>query len=566
MDSFVHGRVRLRHAQFRVSMSALVLAAAVITWAFAAGHGTGASLSALRTGAGAAAAPTPSGLAAPGSLSGPLAALAAAHPGQRVEVIIQLNRGVSGARGHALVRSLGGRPGLSLQIINGLSARLTAGAARRLAASPLVHAVTLNSVVKESTLSDGGAPPSWSLSTSFDQSTGATRLWRHSTGAGVGVAVIDTGVSGNLPDFRTGRSDSTSRVVASAVVDPNASTANDTYGHGTAVAGLIAGNGGYRDQGDSLWGRYAGTAPDANLISIKVADDSGQATILDAIYGLQFAVDHRDQYNIRVVNMSFRSTTAASYHTDPLDAAAEQAWLHGIVVVAAAGNLGTASDAVSYAPANDPYVITVGAVDDQGTRGTADDQQTSWSSQGTTQDGLTKPDVLAPGAHIVSTLAPGSNFADLCPTCVIDGSYFQVSGTSLSAPLVAGIAADLVAAHPDWTPDMIKGAIVNTAVSLPNGGNEVNARAADWADGSDLVANQGLTPNTLLDPGTGEIDYSAASWSSASWSSAVDPLAASWSAASWSCVDCSSGSSSSGGGVDPTSASWSNVGWTTMWG
>jgi serine protease AprX len=394
-------------------------------------------------------------------------------------------------------------------------------------------------------------------------------MWRHSTGAGVGVAVIDTGITGDLPDFRTSQSDDTSRVVASAVIDPNASTANDTYGHGTAVAGLIAGNGADRDRGDSLWGQYDGSAPDANLISVKVADDNGQATILDAIYGLQFAVDHKAQYNIGVINMSFRSTTAQSYQTDPLDAAAEQAWNDGIVVVAAAGNLGTAPDAVSYAPANDPYVITVGAVDDQGTPNTSDDVIPSWSSQGTTQDGLTKPDVLAPGAHIVTTLAPGSDFANLCPTCVINNDYFQVSGTSLAAPIVSGIAADLVTAHPDWTPDMIKGAIVNTATSLPNGGNEVNAIAAYWANGSELVANQGVSPSTLIDPDTGDIDYNAASWSAASWSSAVDPLAASWSAASWSCEGCSSdpsGGDSSGGGVDPTSASWSTVGWTTMWG
>ena len=504
---------------------------------------------------------------ASGALPGPLATLAAAHPAERVEVIVQLRHGVGAAAGRALVRSLGGRPGLALPIINGLSARLTAADSRRLAASPIVHAVTLNSVIKESSWGGPSGPPSWALSTTFDQSTGATRLWRRSTGAGIGVAVIDTGITGDLPDFRTSQSDSTSRVVASAVVDPNASTANDTYGHGTAVAGLIAGNGGDRDQGDSLWGQYDGTAPDANLVSIKVADDQGQATILDAIYGLQFAVDHKDQYNIRVINMSFRSTTAQSYQTDPLDAAAEQAWFDGIVVVAAAGNLGTESDAVSYAPANDPYVITVGAVDDQGTRSTADDSQPSWSSQGTTQDGFTKPDVLAPGAHIVTTLAPNSNFANLCPTCVINDDYFQVSGTSLAAPIVSGIAADLVAAHPDWTPDMVKGAIANTATALPAGGSEINAMAAYWADGSDLVANQGLSPNNLIDPSSGAINYDAASWSAASWSSAVDPLSASWSAASWSCEDCSSPPpDASGGDVSPTSASWSTVGWTTMWG
>ena len=330
-----------------------------------------------------------------------------------------------------------------------------------------------------------------------------------------------------------------------------------------------------RDAGDPLRNQYAGSAPDANLISVKVANDDGQATTLDAIYGLQFAVDHKDDYNIRVINMSFRSTDAESYRTDPLDAAAEQAWFDGITVVAAAGNMGTASDAVSYAPGNDPYVITVGAVDDQGTGNNADDTVATWSSQGTTQDGVAKPDVVAPGAHIISTLAPNSDFASLCPTCVINGSYFQVSGTSLAAPIVAGVAADLIAAHPDWTPAMVKGALVNTATQLPGGAQEVNARAADWANGDQLASDQGLTPNTLIDPDTGSIDYNAASWSAGSWSTATDPLAASWSAASWSCVDCSAGGagddsgagdSGGGGGVDPTAASWSTVGWTTFWG
>jgi len=172
--------------------------------------------------------------------------------------------------------------------------------------------------------------------------------------------------------------------------------------------------------------------------------------------------------------------------------------------------------------------------------------------------------VVAPGAHIISTLAPKSDFATLCPSCVINGSYFQVSGTSLAAPIVAGVAADLIADHPDWTPDMVKGALVNTGTQLSGGAEEVNAWAADQAGSDQLSANQGLTPNTLIDPGTGSIDYNAASWSAGSWSTAADPLAASWSAASWSCEDCSS--SDGGGGVSTTAGSWSTVGWTTRWG
>jgi serine protease AprX len=495
-----------------------------------------------------------------GNVSAPLARVAAATPRRRVEVIIQLKRGVDPARGTALVRSLGGRPGLELQIINGLSAQMSAGAARRLAASPLVHAVSLNAPLAQTTLTN---PTPWTLATSFDQVIGATRLWWLSTGAGVGVAVIDTGVSGDLPDFQTAQGSSTSRVVASAVIDPDATTAEDLYGHGTAVAGLVGGNGWYRDSNDPLYGQYAGTAPDANLISVKVSDDDGNATTLDAIYGLQFVVDHQSDYNIRVVNLSFRSTTAESYTTDPLDAAVEAAWFDGITVVAAAGNLGNASDAVDYAPGNDPYVITVGASAEQGTSYGPGDEEASWSSQGTTQDGFTKPDVLAPGADIVTTLAPNSEFATLCPTCVVDGSYIQVSGTSLAAPLVAGVAADLLAVHPNWTPDMVKGALVNTAVPLQGGGSEIRALWANFADPDQLVSDQNLTPNGLIDPSTGAINYSAGSWSAGSWSVATGQLAAPWSTASWTCDDCSSGSADD---VTPTAGSWSTLGWATSWG
>ena len=559
MASIIHGRLRLP-AHIRLSVVA-PLGMVGLVWLLFFGLSPRLHPTAVRTG-GFAPAAGASGANGPATLSPALARLAATSPQRRVVVIIQLQRGVDVARGQALVRSLGGRPGPGLHIINGLSATLTAGAARSLAQRPQVHAVSLNSTLVQTWWR--GTPAPWQLSTTYDQSVHATGLWPQSTGRGVGVAVIDTGITGDIPDFQSSRWDSTSRVVASAVIDPNASSAADTYGHGTAVAGLIAGNSHDRGYADPLRNDYAGSAPNANLISIKVANDDGQATTLDALYGLQFAVDHKDDYDIRVINMSFRSTDAESYKTDPLDAAAEQAWFHGITVVAAAGNMGSAADAVSYAPGNDPYVITVGAVDDQGTADNGDDAVTSWSSQGTTQDGFAKPDVVAPGAHIISTLAPNSDFASLCPTCVINGSYFQVSGTSLAAPIVAGVAADLIADHPDWTPDMVKGALVNTGTQLSGGAEEVNASAADQAGSDRLSANQGLTPNTLIDPDTGSIDYSAASWSAGSWSTAADPLAASWSAASWSCEDCDPGDD--GGGVSTTAGSWSTVGWTTMWG
>ena len=519
-----------------------------------------------------------------------LAAPAAAAP---PEHIVQFEPGTGAAAQRALVRAHGGRVTRDLHIIGGLGVRLPQAAAAALAADERVVAVSANASVRPSSIGPAEAgdtltgrtegatgtpvtgdpaeeaealdhPPAARLATSFVHSTRTNTVWATSTGRGVGVAVVDTGIAGDLPDFRLSAGDASSRVIASAITNPNATTAADRYGHGTHVAGLIAANGAYRTAGDPAADLYAGTAPNANLINVKVSDDHGAATLLDVIAGLQFVVDHRDAYGIRVVNLSLNSTVAESSRTDPLDAAVEQAWLHGIVVVTAAGNLGTRPDAVSYAPANDPYAITVGAVDDAGTKTTADDQLASWSSRGVTQDGFAKPDVVAPGARMVSTLAPGSDYASLCPTCVRAGGYFQAGGTSMAAPVVAGIVADLLALHPHWTPDQVKGALVATARSGRDlAASEVNAARAATATAHQLVANQGLVPNTLIDVATGSIDYTKASWSKASWSVVADPLKASWSKASWSCANCAE---AAGTAADPSKASWSKASWSTAWG
>ena len=237
------------------------------------------------------------------------------------------------------------------------------------------------------------------------------------------MAVIDTGIAGDHPDFRD-RSRS-SRVIASAVTNPCASDANDHFGHGTHVGGPDRRQQPQPQQ--EATGRYMGVAPRANLISVKVSDDDGRTTVLDVIYGIQFAVEQKDRFGIRVVNLSLSSTVAESYLTDPLDAAVESAWFSGLVVVAAAGNEGAGADSVSYAPANDPFVITAGGLDDRGTWSERDDVLAQWSSRGVTQDGIRKPEVLAPGARLVAALAPRSDFADLCPSCVVDSEYFRVA-------------------------------------------------------------------------------------------------------------------------------------------
>ena len=148
-----------------------------------------------------------------------------------------------------------------------------------------------------------------------------------------------------------------------------ATTAGDGFGHGTHVAGIIAGNSLNRPAGDPLRGKYIGVAPDANLIAVKASDEAGNSTILDVINGIQFVVDHKAEFNIRVLNLSLSSDTPQSYKTDPLDAAVEYAWQKGIVVVAASGNRGAVPDAVKYSPGNDPFVISVGGVDEDGNYG-----------------------------------------------------------------------------------------------------------------------------------------------------------------------------------------------------
>jgi serine protease AprX len=503
--------------------------------------------------------PSAAGSSAP--LDPRIATLAAHRPSATVQAIVQFNATVTPAKADSDAGRVRGRVIGNLPIIHGLALSLTAAEARTLATNPDVHAVSLNTTVNTESLPfriiGGQGVPTSQLQTTYDQTLGVLPLWKFGvTGTGVGVAVVDTGVDGALPDFAS-KDHGASRVVASAVANADATTATDSYGHGTDVAGIIAGNGDNRGMGDPEYGHYIGVAPNANLISIKVSDETGEASVLDVIYGLQFAVEHRSQFNIRVINLSLSSTTPQSYKTDPLDAAVESAWMHGIVVVAAAGNQGTASDAVQYSPANDPYVITVGGVDENGSANPAGDTIASWSSRGTTQDGLQKPDVYAPGAHIVSVLAPNSVFSTSCPTCVVgNGQYIQTSGTSMAAPAIAGLVADLLQIHPNWTPDQVKGDLTSPAVTETSSFQEPNAVKAAllW---NPPLADQGLTPSTLIDTATGDINYSLSSWSLSSWNRAKGPLRADYALSSWNCANCTA--SASGTGAAPTLGSWNTV-------
>ncbi len=340
-----------------------------------------------------------------------------------------------------------------MPFINGLAVKLPAKQAKMLARDSNVVGLTLNSRVHSTGLD---RRPARHLVPEDDE---ADKLWQRGiTGRGVGVAVIDTGIAGDCRDFKDadGRraSSPTSsrrrapRPRATASATARTSRASSPATRSTATAS------------DPFRGRYVGVAPEANLIAVKASDDAGNSTVLDVINGIAFVVDHKADFNIRVLNLSLSTDTPQSYKTDPLDAAVEYAWQKGIVVVAASGNRGAAADAVQYAPANDPYVISVGGIDETGNYGKG--KRADWSSTGRTQDGVAKPEVMAPGAHIVSVLAPSSAFLTLCPNCAIGGAYFKAGGTSMAAPVVAGAAALLLQARPNLTPDQVKALLMGT--------------------------------------------------------------------------------------------------------
>src|SRR5947209_6681406 len=303
-------------------MSALAGAAML---ALAVGLALAMSGGQLLPGSSGAAAPTAGGSSAP--LDPRIATLAQNRPSAGVQAIVQFNAPVSQAKAEADAKAHGRIIG-NLPIIHGLAVQTTAAQARALASNSDVHAVSLNTTVTPQSLPVGAHLPMMpgsqgvsgdQLQSTYDQTLGVTPLWKFGvTGTGVGVAVIDTGIDGSLPDFAA---NGHSRVIVSAIDNPQATNADDGYGHGTDVAGIIAGNGNNRVGSDPLHGQYVGVAPNANLVSIKVADETGATTVLDVIYGLQFAVEHQAQYNIRVLNLSLDSATPQSYKTDPLDAA-----------------------------------------------------------------------------------------------------------------------------------------------------------------------------------------------------------------------------------------------------
>jgi serine protease AprX len=297
---------------------------------------------------------------------------------------------------------------------------------------------------------------------------GAPQAWSQLgiTGRGVGVAVVDSGVYAH-PDLA-------GRIVAAIDFTSLAPTVSniplsDLGGHGTHVAGLVAGD------GTRSGGLYTGVAPNANIIDVRVIDANGSSNVSIILRGLQWVLANRTTYNIKVVNMSLGATPSGSYKSDLMATAAEILNFAGVNVVVSAGNTGPFAGTIT-TPATDPYVITVGALDDNATPLLADDLMATFSSRGRTLfDKLSKPDLVAPGRKMVSLRSPGSELDALFPDRQVtvlgsaSADYYKLSGTSMAAPVVAGTIALMYERYPNLTPAQVKRRLKSTVTPLAFG-------------------------------------------------------------------------------------------------
>jgi serine protease AprX len=319
-------------------------------------------------------------------------------------------------------------------------------------------------------------------------------------GRDVGVAVIDTGFwkldSLEKDTLGNGRVAAQYDAVNNVVQTNWSSISTDTNGHGTHITSLIASS-----RKDSR-GAYFGVAPDARIISVKAFAEDGSSSYATVIRGIDWVVTNRQQFAIRVLNLSLGAPARSRYWDDPLNKAVMRAWQSGIVVVVSAGNSGPLPQTVGV-PGNIPYVITVGAMTDNYTNNKNDDRLASFSAAGPTFEGFVKPDVVAPGGHVWGFMATYQKIAVDHPTYMNSGDFFQMSGTSQSAAVVSGVAALVMAANPMLTPDQVKCRImagahpaVNAAGQLAysplqQGTGLVDAQAAVYGT-VNTCANQGL--------------------------------------------------------------------------
>ena len=440
------------------------------------------------------------------------------------DVIVRAAGGVAAAA--EAVRSVGGTVQDDLPIVDGVEARVPASSVPELAGVDGVVSVTEDKVghFVEYTYDEVA------VASGFTRSTEATTAWAAGNhGQGVGVAVLDTGIS-EMNDF-AGR----------LVHGPDLSgegTVVDSYGHGTVMAGAIAGSG--ADSMANNAGAYAGVAPRAHVVAVKVAGRNGAVDVSTVLQGMHWVSAYKDQYNIRVMNLSWGVPSTQDPKVDPLNYAVQRLWSQGIVVVVAAGNSGPAAGTIT-TPGDDPVVLTVGAYNDKGSARYEDDNPVDWSSAGPTAQGLTKPDVVAPGRSLTLARSYGSKVEVENPKALVSPSYVRGSGSSQAAAVTSGVAALLLAARPSLTPDQVKHLLKKTAFPLPGetpneqGAGRIRLAAALTADPGPAV-QQAITAtglgsiekarggynvvsecNGVLTDIVGEIDVRCEPWVPAVW-------------------------------------------------
>ena len=459
---------------------------------------------------------------------------AAAPVTPSLEVIVSAHPGTRPVLEGVVLR-LGGEIRREIDIIHGFVARLPEPAVDRLRLAPGVSNVTVDRPIDLLDRPSSGLEGDSGRPAAVRRAINADHLLKDGiTGRGVDVALIDSGV---VPVAGLNGDD---KVIDGPDLSFEASAENlrylDTYGHGTHMAGIIAG------RGDG----FRGVAPGARLVSVKVASATGATDVSQVLAAIDWVVQHRRDHglNIRVLNLSFGTDGTQPYTIDPLSYAAEVAWRRGIVVVAAAGNAGYGSEQLNN-PAYDPYLLAVGALDDNGTRNSADDVVPAWSSRG---DGIRNPDLVAPGKSIVGLRNPGSEVDLTNPEGRVGERFFRGSGTSQAAAVVSGAAALLLDKRPGLSPDQVKALFTSTASRLQKadpvaqGAGVLDLRAA--AAARTPSATQRHTPSEGTgslegargsahiemdgDALSGEQDIFGEPWDGATWARN------SWSQTSWS--------------------------------
>ncbi|HET6874256.1 MAG TPA: S8 family serine peptidase [Acidimicrobiales bacterium] len=460
-------------------------------------------------------------------------------------------------------------------IINGVDAMVPVSSEPLLAALPGIVVTPDVSVSVQSTPESTGPH---TPSDAFLGQTGAQQLAAAGdTGQGATVAVLDTGID-NLPDF-------SGRLVGGVDLSGEGNAFQDSYGHGTFVAGLIAGN------GASSNGQYSGEAPAANLVSVKVAGASGSTKLGTLISGLQWVQRNQSAFNIRVLNISLGYQPSQSSLTDPLDNAVERVWSSGVAVIVSAGNAGPFNGTI-LSPGDDPMVVTVGSLDDMAQGNVANDEMTNFSSVGpTSPDGWMKPDLVTSGRSLVSLAAPGSTVYQSNPSAVVGTGNFVGTGTSFSSAITSGAAALVITRHPTYTANQVKAALLGTTNPGPTGNPFVDGHGALNAYGA--ATTTGLEPasngqTVSLNPTGNPVDtwnqalwtgqpwtstaWNSTAWNSTGWNSTAWNSTAwngyAWDSTAWNGFECNSTAwnSTAWNGAAWNSTAWNGSAWdSTAW-